>query len=97
MIVNAKSNGGDGEYILADIDSYNSSEKFDVIHSMEVLYYLKNPKDILKKIADTWLNKGGRLIAGIDLYHENDRISFMGRKSRYSYAYAKRSRMASNV
>ena len=71
MIVNAKSNGGDGEYILADIDSYNSSEKFDVIHSMEVLYYLKNPKDIVNKIADTWLNKGGRLIAGIDLYHEN--------------------------
>ena len=71
MIVNAESNGGDGEYILADIDSYNSFEKFDAIHSMEVLYYLKNPKDIVKKITDSWLNAGGRLIAGIDLYHEN--------------------------
>ena len=25
----------------------------------------------LKKIANSWLNKGGRLIAGIDLYYEN--------------------------
>ena len=80
MIVNAESNGGDGEYILADIDSYNSSEKFDVIHSMEVLYYLKNPKDIIKKIVDTWLNKGGRFIAGIDLYYENDRTLIHGKK-----------------
>ena len=72
MIGNAKSYGGDGEYILADIDSYDSYEKFDVIHSMEVLYYLKNPKDIIKKIVDTWLNKGGRFIAGIDLYYENE-------------------------
>ena len=26
---------------------------------------------ILKKIANSWLNEGGRLIVGIDLYHEN--------------------------
>jgi len=38
---------------------------------MEVLYYLEDPASILKKIVNSWLNEGGRLIAGIDLYYEN--------------------------
>ena len=36
MITNAESRGGDAEYILANINSFNSPEKYDVIHSMEV-------------------------------------------------------------
>ncbi|MEL0018024.1 MAG: nodulation protein S NodS, partial [Gammaproteobacteria bacterium] len=43
----------------------------DLIHSMEVLYYLEDPASILKKIANSWLNESGRLIVGIDLYYEN--------------------------
>jgi hypothetical protein len=38
---------------------------------MEVLYYLKNPADVVSNIAKSWLNDNGRFIAGIDLYHEN--------------------------
>ena len=71
MILNAKAKGGDAEYILADINSYKSSEKFDVIHSMEVLYYLDKPSKIIKRIVDSWLNCGGRLIIGVDHYYEN--------------------------
>lgn len=71
MILNAKAKGGDAEYILADINSYKSSEKFDVIHSMEVLYYLDKPSKIIKRIIDSWLNRGGRLIIGVDHYYEN--------------------------
>ena len=71
MIANARGRGGSEEYILGNIDEYEPAQGFDLIHSMEVLYYLEDPASILKKIADSWLNTGGRLIAGIDLYYEN--------------------------
>jgi len=38
---------------------------------MEVLYYLDDPSYIVRKISDSWLNKGGRLIVGLDHYYEN--------------------------
>jgi len=71
MIQAAISRGGDEEYLTADINKYNSPTKYDLIHSMEVLYYLEDPANVVRKIASSWLNSGGRLIAGIDLYHEN--------------------------
>ena len=71
MIVNADSKGGVAKYILADINSFHPSEKYDVVHSMEVLYYLDDPSELLKRISDSWLNDGGRLIIGIDHYYEN--------------------------
>ena len=72
MVSNARSLSSDiTEYILADIDKYQSKEKYDIIHSMEVLYYLENPKEVIKKISDDWLKDNGRLIIGIDHYYEN--------------------------
>ena len=72
MISNAKSLSKDStEYILADIDTFQSVEKYDIIHSMEVLYYLDNPKEVIKKISEDWLKDNGRLIIGIDHYYEN--------------------------
>jgi len=71
MIANAKSRGGVAEYIFANINSFSSPKKYDVIHSMEVLYYLEDPSNIIKKISDSWLNDGGRLIVGLDHYYEN--------------------------
>ena len=71
MIKNAKKKDSINEYILTDIDSYQPEKKFDLIHSMEVLYYLDNPKKIIKNIFNSWLHINGRLIAGIDLYFEN--------------------------
>ena len=80
MISNAQSRGGKTKYILADINTFNSPEKYDVIHSMEVLYYLENPADIVKRISDSWLNKNGRLIVGLDHYYENkDSHSWQGK------------------
>ena len=56
----------------ADIhNSFDSDDKYDVIHSMEVLYYLDDPSEIIKKISDSWLNNNGRLIVGVDHYYEN--------------------------
>ena len=71
MIANAESRGGDTKYILADINSFDSDEKYDVIHSMEVLYYLDDPSETVKKITDSWLSNNGRLIVGVDHYYEN--------------------------
>jgi len=71
MIANAESRGGNTKYILADINSFDSKDKYDVIHSMEVLYYLDDPSEIIKKISDSWLNDNGRLIVGVDHYYEN--------------------------
>ncbi|MDC0442688.1 class I SAM-dependent methyltransferase [Gammaproteobacteria bacterium] len=71
MIANARERGGNEEYILSNIDEYEPTQKYDLIHSMEVLYYLDDPKLILNKISNSWLGEEGRLIAGIDLYYEN--------------------------
>ena len=71
MIANAESRGGGAEYILANINSFSSPEKYDVIHSMEVLYYLEDPSNIIRKISESWLNDDGRLIVGLDHYYEN--------------------------
>ena len=71
MIKNAESNGGNGHYVLANLNSFEFEETFDLIHSMEVLYYLENPAEIINKISEGWLKPGGRLIVGIDHYFEN--------------------------
>jgi len=71
MIEKASEDTSKSEFLLENIDTYSSPDKFDLIHSMEVLYYLEDPALTIKKIADSWLNKEGRLIAGVDLYFEN--------------------------
>tara|TARA_B100000686_G_C16636527_1_gene887614 strand:- start:566 stop:1195 length:630 start_codon:yes stop_codon:yes gene_type:complete len=71
MIANAELKGGSAAYILADINSLSPLEKYDVIHSMEVLYYLDDPLRLVQRISDSWLNNNGRLIVGIDHYYEN--------------------------
>ncbi len=71
MIRNAKKIGGQVNYIFADINHYIPSRKFDLIHSMEVLYYLEDPAEKVKNLYDDWLEEEGRLIVGIDHYFEN--------------------------
>ena len=71
MIINAKKTEGQVEYIHADINSYIPNRKFDLIHSMEVLYYLEDPAEKVKSFNNDWLEEQGRLIIGIDHYYEN--------------------------
>jgi predicted TPR repeat methyltransferase len=71
MIINAQKIGGQVDYILADINSYVTHRKFDLIHSMEVLYYLEDPAKKVKNFNNDWLEEEGRLIIGIDHYYEN--------------------------
>ena len=71
MIDNAIKLGGQDDYILADINTCIPPRRFDLIHSMEVLYYLKDPAEKVKNLYDDWLEEEGRLIVGIDHYFEN--------------------------
>ena len=71
MIINAKKTVGQVDYILADINSYTSPMRFDLIHSIEGMYYLDDPASKVKGLCDYWLEEQGRLIIGIDHYYEN--------------------------
>jgi len=70
MIAKAKQKG-EGEFHLATLPGWQPPQKFDLIHSMEFLYYLKEPLETLKIFFNEWLEDQGILIAGIDHYLEN--------------------------
>ena len=73
MIENAKEIDPDGDYICSDLTSWQSSEKFDLIISMEVIYYLDKPKDFIVSLFNESLNEEGVMIIGMDHYKENTR------------------------
>jgi Trans-aconitate methyltransferase len=71
MIKKAKSIDPNGEYYCSDLMDWRPKCKVDVVHSMEVFYYFKNPLDIIKHIAENWIKPKGLLIMGIDHYVGN--------------------------
>ena len=52
MIENARKVDPTGEYHLADLLSWNPKNRADIIFSMEVFYYFKNPGLLTKHIVD---------------------------------------------
>jgi len=72
MIEKAQSIDGQGEYHLAMLPEWMPEQTFDLIHTMEFLYYLHDPQSMLKKFNVEWLNSGGVLVAGVDHYLENE-------------------------
>ena len=79
MINKARLNDTQSKYLEIDINNLDdltlskeaSLGPFDIIFSMEVLYYLKSPKKTLEYIQSKLLKKGGCCIIGIDHYLEN--------------------------
>ena len=72
MIKKAISNDNESKYIQFDLDNiFSFNQKFDLIMSMEVMYYLKNPELVINHINKNMLNPGGFFIMGIDFYEEN--------------------------
>ncbi len=72
MISKAKLNDTNSKYYQLNIDNLSSyNEHFDIVFSMEVFYYLKNPQNTLNHIFQSLLNKNGCFIMGIDHYQEN--------------------------
>ena len=71
MILNAKNRQSEAVFCLEDLNSFETDKKFDLIFSMEVLYYLENPSIVIERIKHM-LNPEGRFIMGIDHYFENE-------------------------
>jgi SAM-dependent methyltransferase len=71
MIAKAQSIDKTGNYFCEDIRQWNPPETFDIVHSMEVFYYVEQPDILIQNIFDFWLHPGGKLIMGIDFYYEN--------------------------
>ncbi|MEC7256151.1 MAG: class I SAM-dependent methyltransferase, partial [Candidatus Thermoplasmatota archaeon] len=61
-----------GNYEKVVLPNYTPQQKFDFIHSMEFLYYLDDPDEMLKLFFNDWLNEGGWAVIGIDHYLENE-------------------------
>ena len=71
MIDKAKTCDSKNQYTCADLDTWRPNSPVDIVHSMEVVYYLKNPSAFLENVYNCWLTKGGLLILGLDFYKEN--------------------------
>ena len=71
MIDKAEKIDPTGSYVCSDLILWKPKVKVDYVHSMEVLYYFKNPSMLLKHIYDFWLKKNGTIVVGIDFYKEN--------------------------
>ena len=71
MINNASTIDKMNQYTVADLNYWTPENKFDIVISMEVLYYLDNPQQFLRKIKKIYLNDGGVFVFGIDHYLEN--------------------------
>tara|TARA_B100001750_G_scaffold139293_1_gene110952 strand:- start:153 stop:770 length:618 start_codon:yes stop_codon:yes gene_type:complete len=72
MIARANKIDSSGKYICADLQSWSPTEPVDLVHSMEVLYYLDDIPAFLESVRTDWLQIGGILAFGIDHYQENE-------------------------
>ena len=71
MIDKAVSHDKKNNYYCYNLLKWMPEKPVDLVHSMEVFIYFKNPKKIIKHIYRNWIKTGGRLIMGIDFYYEN--------------------------
>ena len=71
MIDNAKNVDPDGEYYFDDLLTWTPDQKANIIHSMEVFYYFKDPQNLTDHIVGNWLKLGGKLVIGLDHYIGN--------------------------
>ena len=71
MINKARSTDTNNSYYCSDLMDWIPDHKVDLVHSMEVFYYVKAPFGLIGHIYSNWLNSNGRLIMGVDYYEEN--------------------------
>ncbi len=58
-------------YQCADLMTWTPEQPLDLVHSMEVFYYVEDPASLIKHAFEQWIAPGGRLILGVDFYREN--------------------------
>ena len=71
MIDKARSLDSEGTYFYSDLMDWSPKEKVNFVHSMEVLYYLREPEKLITHILENWLLEKGTIIMGMDHYLEN--------------------------
>ena len=71
MIAKARTIDPDGDYIEAMLPEWTPGAPYDLVHTMERLYYLDDPLGFLQTLHDEWMLPGGRLVIGVDHYTEN--------------------------
>tara|TARA_B100000123_G_scaffold64478_1_gene45389 strand:- start:700 stop:1395 length:696 start_codon:yes stop_codon:yes gene_type:complete len=71
MIAKARTIDPDGDYIEAMLPEWTPGAPYDLVHTMECLYYLEDPLGFLQTLHDEWMRPGGRLVIGVDHYKEN--------------------------
>ena len=71
MIKKAKSNYPNENYLCIDINNWIPSNLFDLVISMEVLYYLENPMQFLKNLYLKGTTDNALVVVGMDHYQEN--------------------------
>jgi hypothetical protein len=72
MIEKAKEVDFINAYHCAKFPETKPDKSYQLVHSMEFLYYLKDPKSMLQSIHDDWLEQNGWAVIGIDHYAEHE-------------------------
>ena len=72
MIEKAKKIDPSGNYSISNLPEFKPNRKYDYLHSMEFLYYLDDPREMLRLFCDEWINHGGWAVIGIDHYLEHE-------------------------
>jgi len=71
MIKKAIAKDSKSQYLRLDIEKMHYNDEFDIVFSMEVFYYFKNPLKVLSYIYKNILKSGGCMLMGVDHYLEN--------------------------
>ena len=71
MIYKAKQRFSKPTFKKTNLNLWNEENQFNIIYSMEFLYYLKDPKGFIFSVCGKNLKDNGMFIAGIDHYVEN--------------------------
>ena len=72
MITKATSKDSNHKYSLGLLPDWSPGRRFDLVHTMEFLYYLDDPAGMISIIHDEWLEGNGILVAGVDHYLEHE-------------------------
>lgn len=72
MINKATSKDSSHKYSQGILPDWSPGRRFDLVHTMEFLYYLDDPAGMISIIHDEWLEQDGILVAGVDHYLEHE-------------------------
>ena len=71
MIKKAQAKIQGPSFFQANLNEWGPNQRFDIIYSMEVIYYLKDPQNFIQQCYKKWLKPNGLFVAGLDHYQEN--------------------------